>query len=129
MNVHHIHRERKTKHLSLKQLEIESMVLIVKNGCISDIIRKVVKEELQNHEKNITKLIQSKLRATNKHIEETSTGRCGLMKSLEFIVFCFKNFKVNENVLTSSKKLKNTGIYLYQNFSRNTVELTKNLWE
>ena len=129
MNVHHIHRERKTKYLSLKQLEIESMVLIVKNGCISDIIRKVVKEELQNHEKNITKLIQSKLRATNKHIEETSTDRCGLMKSLEFIVFCFKNFKVNENVLTNSKKLKNTGIYLYQNFSRNTVELTKNLWE
>ena len=129
MNVHHIHRERKTKHLSLKQLEIESMVLIVKNGCISDIIRKVVKEELQNHEKNITKLIQSKLRATNKHIEETSTDRCGLMKSLEFIVFCFKNFKVNENVLTNSKKLKNTGIYLYQNFSRNTVELMKNLWE
>ena len=129
MNVHHIHRERKTKYLSLKQLEIESMVLIVKNGCISDIIRKVVKEELQNHEKNITKLIQSKLRATNKHFEETSTDRCGLMKSLEFIVFCFKNFKVNENVLTNSKKLKNTGIYLYQNFSRNTVELTKNLWE
>ena len=129
MNVHHIHRERKTKYLSLKQLEIESMVLIVKNGCISDIIRKVVKEELQNYEKNITKLIQSKLRATNKHIEETSTDRCGLMKSLEFIVFCFKNFKENENVLTNSKKLKNTGIYLYQNFSRNTVELTKNLWE
>ena len=129
MNVHHIHRERKTKHLSLKQLEIESMVLIVKNGCISDIIRKVVKEELQNYEKNITKLIQSKLRATNKHIEETSTDRCGLMKSLEFIFFCFKNFKENKNVLTNSKKLKNTGIYLYQNFSRNTVELTKNLWE
>ena len=129
MNVHHIHRERKTKHLSLKQLEIESMVLIVKNGCISDIIRKVVKEELQNYEKNITKLIQSKLRATNIHIEKSSTDRGGLTKSLEFIVFCFKNFKENENVLTNSKKLKNTGIYLYQNFSRNTVELTKNLWE
>ena len=108
---------------------MESMVLIIKNGWISDIIRKVVKEELQNHEKNITKLIQSKLRATNKHIEETSTDRCGLMKSLEFIVFCFKNFKENKNVLTISKKLKNTGIYLYQSFSRVRVELTKNSWE
>ena len=78
MNVHHIHREQKTKHLSLKQLEIESMVLIVKNGCISDIIRKVVKEK-QNHEKNITKLIQSKLRATNKHIQKTSTDRGGFV--------------------------------------------------
>ena len=108
---------------------MESMVLIIKNGWISDIIRKVVKEELQNHEKNITKLIQSKLRATNIHIEKSSTDRGGLMKSLEFIVFCFKNFKENENVLTISKKLKNTGIYLYQNFSRDTVELTKNSWE
>ena len=129
MNVHHIHLEQMTKHLSLKQLKMESMVLIIKNGWISDIIRKVVKEELQNHEKNITELIHSKFLATNKRIEKTSTDRGGLMKSLEFIVFCFKNFKENENVLNNSKKLKNTGIYLYQSFSRVRVELTKNSWE
>lgn len=33
--------------------------------CISNIVRKDVEEELQNHEKNVAELIQSKLQATN----------------------------------------------------------------
>ena len=75
-----------TKEISLLET-IKNVIKEVNNEkeCISDITRKVVKEELQNHEKNITELIQSKLQATNEHLDKIFVDMGDLAKSLEFI--------------------------------------------
>ena len=54
MNVHHLHRQQTTKHLLPEQLN-QTMFLNEVNSekeGISDIIGKIVKEELQNYEEN-----------------------------------------------------------------------------
>ena len=40
--------------------------------CISNIVRKDVEEELQNNQKNVTELIQSKLQGINKRLDKIS---------------------------------------------------------
>ena len=46
------------------------------------------------------------------------------------IVICkFLRFKDKQNILKDAKKLKNSGIYIYEDFCNNTMELRKSLWE
>ena len=45
------------------------------------------------------------------------------------IICWFNKFKEKEKKLANIKKLENTGIYIYQDFSKDTMEFRKTLWE
>ena len=38
-------------------------------------------------------------------------------------------FKDKQIIIQGSKKLKNTGIFIYENFCKDTMDLHKQLWE
>ena len=38
-------------------------------------------------------------------------------------------FKDKQRIIQSSKKLKNTGIFIYEDFCKDTMDLSKQLWE
>ena len=38
-------------------------------------------------------------------------------------------FKDKQRIIQSSKKLKNTGIFIYEDFCKDTMDLRKQLWE
>ena len=38
-------------------------------------------------------------------------------------------FKDKQTIIQSLKKLKNTGIFIYENFCKDTMDLRKELWE
>ena len=45
------------------------------------------------------------------------------------IVYRLNRFKDKQCILNNAKKLKNTGIFIYEDFSKDTMELRKSLWE
>ena len=45
------------------------------------------------------------------------------------VVYKFLHFKDKHKVLQNVKKLKNTGIFIYKDFSKATMELRKSLWD
>ena len=45
------------------------------------------------------------------------------------IVCRFLRFKDKEKILKNSKKLKDTGIFIFEDFCKETVELRKSLWQ
>ena len=45
------------------------------------------------------------------------------------VVCRLNRFKDKQRILNNAKKLKNTGIYIYEDFSKDTMELRKSLWE
>ena len=45
------------------------------------------------------------------------------------VVCRLNRFKDKQRILNNAKKLKNTGICIYEDFSKDTVELRKSLWE
>ena len=45
------------------------------------------------------------------------------------IICKFLRFKDKQKILMKAKKLKNSGIYIYEDFCDATNELTKSLWE
>ena len=40
-----------------------------------------------------------------------------------------KKFVDKQRIIQSSKKLKNTGTFIYEDFCKNTMDLRKQLWE
>ena len=44
-------------------------------------------------------------------------------------VCTLNRFKDKQQILNNAKKLKNTSIFIHENFSKNTMELRKSLWE
>ena len=45
------------------------------------------------------------------------------------VVCRLNRFKDKQHILNNAKKLKNTGIFIYKDFSKDTMELRKSLWE
>ena len=45
------------------------------------------------------------------------------------IVCQFRNYKDKTNILKNAKKLKSKSIFISEDFSRETMELRKELWE
>ena len=45
------------------------------------------------------------------------------------VVCRINRFKDKQHILNNAKKLKNTGIFIYEDFSNDTMELRKSLWE
>ena len=39
------------------------------------------------------------------------------------------DLKIKKRIIRSSKKLKNTGIFIYEDFCKDTMDLRKQLWE
>ena len=95
------------------------------NLCIDD-IKEINNDSWENCEQqeklNIEKNIQIDRchRAGKKHINHPRTTFCRITK-----------FKVKQLILKNSNKLKNSIIYIciYEDFSRDTMELRKQLWE
>ena len=56
----------------------------------------------------------------------TGTRRDGKQKTL---VLKLSSYKDKNIILKNGKKLKGTGIYIYEDYSRETMELRKKLWE
>ena len=69
---------------------------------LSDIIRKVVKEELQNHENNIKELIDTNVKHTNERLDQLSSDIQDLKESLEFT-----EKEVNDKIVKVEKDVKN----------------------
>ena len=57
-------------------------------------------------------------RSTNERNSRTRTIICRLLR-----------FKDKQRIIQSSKKLKNTGIFIYEDFCKDTMDLRKQLWE
>ena len=45
------------------------------------------------------------------------------------VVCRLNRFKDKQRILNNAKKLKDMGIYIYEDFSKDTMELKKSLWE
>ena len=45
------------------------------------------------------------------------------------IICTFLHFKDKQKILKNAKKFKNSGIYIYEDFCNDTMELRKSLWE
>ena len=45
------------------------------------------------------------------------------------IIYQYNNFKDKQQSLNNGKKLRDTGIYIYEDFSKDTMSLLKTLWE
>ena len=41
----------------------------------------------------------------------------------------YLDLKINRKIIQNSKKLKNTGIFVYEDFCKDTMDLRKQLWE
>ena len=48
---------------------------------------------------------------------------------LRTIICRLLRFKDKQIIIQGSKKLKNTGIFIYENFCKDTMDLCKQLWE
>ena len=66
-----------------------------------DIIRKVVKEELLHHEKNIKELIDTNVKRTNERLDQLSSDINDLKESLEFT-----ESEINDNIIKVETELK-----------------------
>ena len=53
-------------------------------------------------------------------------GKCKDNRS-RTIIFKLNKFKGKQNILSNAKKLKNTGIYIYEDFGHDTIVLRKSL--
>ena len=89
-------------------------------------------------EEKVQKVIKDKLGIE----DEVEIDRCDRMKksgkdrsnnernSRPRTIICrLLRFKDKQRIIQSSKKLKNTGIFIYEDFCKDTMDLRKQLWE
>ena len=68
----------------------------------------------------------------NEHIEIDCYHRLSKKKNQNrprTIVCRITKFKEKQKILKNAKLLKNTGIFIYENFCKDTMELRKELWQ
>ena len=88
------------------------------------------KEMYDESEEIIQKIIKDKLKITKNIIIERAhrTGRKEEGKK-RCIVLKLLNYKDKELILKNANKLKGTGVFINEDFSRETLEKRKDLWE
>ena len=103
-----------------------------RNNVRIDGIPEISNETWESCEEEVRKIIKNKLDIT----DDIELDRCHRMgkfqrnKSKPRTVVCkFLRSKDKHKVLQNAKKLKNTGIFIYEDFSNATMELRKSLWE
>ena len=82
-------------------------------------------------EDKVKDLIKSKLEI-NEDIEIDRCHRMGKVKDNRkprSIVCRFLRFKDKHKILSNAKKLKRTGIFIYEDYCKETMDLRKSLWE
>ena len=102
------------------------------NNVRIDGIPETPNESWENCEEEVRKIIRNKLDIT----DDIEIDRCHRMgkfqrnKSKPRTVVCtFLHFKDKHKVLLNAKKLKDTGIFIYEYVSKTTMQLRKSLWE
>ena len=102
------------------------------NNVRIDSIPEKPNETWENCKKEVRKIIRNKLDIT----DDIEIDRCHHMgkfqrnKSITRTVFCkVLRFKDKHKVLLNAKKLKDTGIFIYEDFTKATMELRKSIWE
>ena len=89
-------------------------------------------ETWEKCEEEVKKLIETKLNIDGE-IEIDRCHRMGKFKRNNVkprtIVCRFLRFKDKQKILRNAKLLKNTGIFIYEDFCDDTMELRKTLWE
>ena len=101
-------------------------------------IKKIIKEEFDKHEKKIDEMVKLHLQSTNERLDKISKDVIVVTKSRmgkrrgsrpRTIICRFVRFKDKQKILQNAKKLNNTVMYIYEDFSKDTMELRKSLWE
>ena len=111
-----------------KLIELEddrSEIILEANG-----VEKTLNETWVVCEEKVQSIIKEELKITAE-IEFDRCHRTGELKKIQSklrtIVCRFLKFKDKEKILGNSKKLKDTGIFIFENFCKETVELQKSL--
>ena len=82
-------------------------------------------------EDSVKDLIKTKLEI-NDEVEIDRCHRMGKFKDKKkprSIVCRFLRFKDKQKILSNAKKLKNTGIFIYEDYCKETMYLRKSPWE
>ena len=103
-----------------------------RNNVRIDGIPQTLKETWENCEEEVRKIVRNKLDITDdmKIDRYHHMGKFQRNKRKPQTVVCkFLRSKYKHKVLLNAKKLKDTGISIYEDFSKATMELRKSLWE
>ena len=100
------------------------------NNLRIDGIPEVSHETWEMCEDEVKELIRSKLEIN----DEIEIDRCHRMgkrqdKKPRKIVCRFLRFKDKQKILANTKKLKRTGIFIYEDYCQDKMDLRKSLWE
>ena len=101
-----------------------------RNNLCFDGLTEDTNETWDDCERKIQKILSDKLEIT----EDVEIERCHRMGKRKgnrprTIICKFLRFKDKQKILKNAKKLKNSGIYIYEDFCNDTMELRKSLWE
>ena len=114
--------------VSEKLIELEDRSR--RNNLRFDGLTEDTNETWDDCERKIQKILSDKLEIT----EDVEIERCHRMGKRKgnrprTIICKFLRFKDKQKILKNAKKLKNSGIYIYEDFCNDTMELRKSLWE
>ena len=114
--------------VSEKLIELEDRSR--RNNLRFDGLTEDTNETWDDCERKIQKILSDKLEIT----EDVEIERCHCMGKRKenrprTIIYRFLRFKDKQKILKNAKKLKNSGIYIYEDFCNDTMELRKSLWE
>ena len=114
--------------VSEKLIELEDRSR--RNNLRFDGLTEDTNETWDDCERKIQKILSDKLEIT----EDVEIERCHRMGKRKgnrprTIICKFLRFKDKQKILKIEKKLKNSGIYIYEDFCSDTMELRKSLWE
>ena len=102
-----------------------------RNNLRIDGVEETPNETWEDCQIKIQELIKNKLKI-NECIE---IGRCHCLSKkkhqncLRTIICRITKFKEKQEILKNAKLLKNTGIFVYEDFCKDTMELRKELWQ
>ena len=113
-----------TNDVSEKLIELEDRSR--RNNLRFDGLTEVTNETWDGCERKIQKILSDKLEIT----EDVEIERCHRMGKRKgnrprTIICKFLRFKDKQKILKNAKKLKNSGIYIYEDFCNDTMELRK----
>ena len=115
--------------VSAKLIELENISR--RNNLRIDGIEETPNETWEDCEIKIQELIKNKLKI-NEHIEIDRCHRLSEKKSQNrprTIICRIVKFKEKQKILKNAVLLKNTGIFIYEDFRKDTMELRKELWQ
>ena len=115
--------------VSSKLIELEDRSR--RNNLRIDGIEEIPNETWEDCEIKIQELIKNKLKI-NEHIEIDRCHRLSKKKNQNrprTIICRITKFKEKQKILKNAKLLKNTGIFIYEDFCKDTMELRKELWQ